>query len=92
MLESDPGPGHLPRPRLPTDLGRQLQALGQPGGTKRMALTDEAPAGVHHVLAAVGVVSTVHKVPGLADRAETQRLVGYQFVGRETVVQLNNLI
>ena len=69
----------------------QLGALGQPGGAERMALGDQPARRVDHPAAAVGGVAVVDQLGRLTLAAQPQRLVEQQFVGREAVVQLDDL-
>ena len=73
--------------QLPGELG----ALRQPGGAQRMALGDQAARRVDHPAAAVGGVAVVDQLGRLALTAQAERLVQQQLVGREAVVQLDDL-
>lgn len=65
--------GHLARLSQATQLPAQLSTLGQAGGAEGMALGDQAARRVHHVFAAIRVVTLVHKLTALAWRCHCDK-------------------
>ena len=65
-------------------LPRQFGALGEAGGTERVALGDQAAGRVDDKLAAVGVVAAVDELAGLALGAQAQVLVREQLRDKDS--------
>lgn len=69
----------------------QLGALSKTSGTERVALGNETSRGVDDELTTVSVVTLHDKVTSLTGVRQTHGVNGDQLVGREAVVQLDNL-
>src|SRR3712207_288654 len=91
VLKRHPGAVDLSRAGLAAKLPRELRALGEAGGAERVALGDQPTGRVDDPLAAIRRRPLVDERVSFAGGREAERLVGDQLVGREAVVQLDDV-
>jgi len=80
VLQRDLRAGDLALVGEASELPRKLRALRQAGRAQRMTLGDEPARGVDDPLAAVGDSAFVDQVAAFALAAETESLIGDEFV------------
>src|SRR5437867_25809 len=91
VLEAHLGSGDLPLVGLAAELPVELRALGEAGCAEWVPLGDEATRRVHDPLAAIGDGARVDQLAALAGLTQAEPLVGDQLVGREAIVQLDDV-
>ncbi|KAH9399003.1 hypothetical protein TYRP_018389 [Tyrophagus putrescentiae] len=95
VLQGQPGVGHLSPAGQTAQLPAQFDALRHTGGAQLIGSSSSSSSslttGVNDPLAAVGVVGPLHQRLRLPNRTEAQCLVGDQLIGREAIVQFDDV-